>query len=79
MAKATYPEWKYSALLASLGRGEDVERYIDLAGYQPPPLATIYGWRTRNSIPPRWLPLLLMIAQEQGLIKNIRDILEVPK
>jgi hypothetical protein len=73
--KNKYPEWKYSDLVASFGRGEDVSRMIDLAGYKPPPLKTIYGWRTRNSIPGRWVPLLIMLAQEQGLIKDIRTLL----
>ena len=66
-----YPEYKYRELLASIGNDRAVQDVLASYGYDVPSARVIEGWRSRNSVPPRWLPLLIQhaMAQPRGLSK----------
>jgi hypothetical protein len=69
--KRDYPTYKYRELIAAVGSDEDVQNLIREHGYEAPTVWVIRGWRTRNSIPARWLPILLMQAISEGLVSDI--------
>ena len=62
------PSWKYRELVAALGGDGAVADLIDQAGFEPPPIKTIGGWRVRNSVPATYLPLLIEAAFERDLM-----------
>lgn len=73
-----YPEGKWVELLASIGSNEDVANVLLAAGYDTPPLGSIQGWRTRKSVPTRWVPVLLewAMAQPDGIDKPTKVLRE---
>lgn len=72
------PEWRFRELLHSLGTANEICWLLFGKGYQPPPEDTVQGWRTRDSVPGCWVPVLLMIALEKGFIKSIADLKPIP-
>lgn len=65
-----YPELKVKELLDAIGSDRQIAALLRSYGYEAPPLASIRGWRSRNSIPSRWVPLLVGWAMERGDIKK---------
>ena len=61
-----YPELKVKELLDAIGSDKQIAELLRSFGYEAPPLASIRGWRSRNSIPVRWLPLLMGWAMDRG-------------
>lgn len=70
-----YPTYKYRALIAAIGTDEEVQELLAACGFDPPPQATIRGWRTRNSVPARWAPLLITQAMVSGRLKDTAALL----
>jgi len=71
-----YPVYKYKALIAAIGTDDEVAALIKDCGFDPPPLATIRGWRTRNSVPARWAPLLITKAMTAGRLRDTSALLQ---
>ena len=69
-----HPSWKYLELIAALGDDAAVAELIRSEGFDPPSLKTIAGWRMRNSMPSRWLPLLVELAMERKIIDHISQL-----
>ena len=61
------PIWNYDKLMEGLGPDREIQRLIVAAGFAPPPLKTIAGWRHRRSIPAKWSPILMQEAERRGL------------
>lgn len=66
--------WKYKELITALGGPQGVADRLSERGIAPPPASTIRGWQTRSSVPGRYSPLLIMIAQEVGVLRDIRHL-----
>jgi hypothetical protein len=73
-----YPEHDFKTLLAAIGSDKDVATLIRDYGYEAPPLASIRGWRSRNSIPSRWVPLLVGWAMQKGVMKTPETLIRSP-
>lgn len=72
--KPRFPKWKYKQLVVALGSNDEISSRIVKAGFDPPPSKTIAGWRTRGSVPSKWLPLLVMFAEAEGLLDDWRSL-----
>ena len=72
------PEWRFKHILRSLGTADDIRWLLFGKGYTPPPEDTIQGWRNRNSIPGKWVPVIIELAQEKRLIRDVADLKPVP-
>ena len=72
--KPVQPAWRYYDLLILLGSANEIRRMLEAKGYKPPPENTVQGWRNRNSIPGKWVPVMLQLAVEKGFIKDIDDL-----
>jgi len=77
-SQRVYPQYRYRALLAGIGSDRDIQKLIVSYGFDAPTEATIRGWRVRNSIPSRWLPLLVHRAMREGWVKDATSLLEMP-
>ena len=78
MKDRNYPTYKYRELLASVGSDKDVQDMIASYGFDRPSLAVIRGWRSRNSIPSRWLPLVMHRVMKDGVLTNVATLVEAP-
>lgn len=78
IADRLYPEYDFRTLLAAIGNDKAVSDLIASYGYEAPPIASIRGWRSRNSIPSRWALLLLAWAMEKGVVKNPETLIKEP-
>lgn len=74
-----YPEYDFRLLLTAIGTNKDVQDAIRSYGFEPPPPGSISGWRARNSIPGRWVPLLVSWAGQNGLINGAGDAINLLK
>jgi len=76
IARETYrrPEWRFKDILMYLGTAGDIRNLLKAKGYQPPPEDTVQGWRNRNSIPGKWVPVLIELAIERQMIRDIDDL-----
>jgi len=75
MSKSPKLRWKFTELIDALGGPKATADLISKRGIAPPPIETIKGWRYRNVIPSDWLPLIIMIAQEEKkLLRNLRGL-----
>ena len=74
--KARSPKWNWLALIVALGTDRDIADRIVAAGFDPPPIKTIAGWRTRRSIPSKWAPLMIKIAIDDRLLKSVGALLQ---
>lgn len=61
------PVWRYREILSQLGDNQDISRTIMAYGFDPPSEPSIQSWRVRNSIPGKWLPLIVDIALHSGI------------
>lgn len=68
------PEWRFKQILLELGTAEEVCWLLFGKGFEPPPEDTVQGWRNRNSIPGCWVPVIMELAFEKGLIETIDDL-----
>lgn len=77
MAERQYdaPSWDFYNLLDRLGSVADVRQIIDEAGYNVPPRETVQGWRSRNAVPGCWVPVLIQVGLDRGLINRVDDLL----
>jgi hypothetical protein len=73
-----YPQYKYRDLLEVIGNDRDVQAALEQFGYDVPSTRVIEGWRSRNSVPPRWLPLLLQHAMNRGDVRKPEELLKAP-
>jgi len=78
LTERNYPDYKFRELLAAVGNDQEVQDVIVTAGFEPPTAHVIRGWRRRNSIPPRWLPILMHKAMAKGVIRSADDLLKAP-
>jgi hypothetical protein len=78
MQDRIYPRYRYRDLMASVGSDQDIQDLIASHGYDRPTLPVIRGWRSRNSIPSRWLPLLIDRAMRDGTLRKMTSLLETP-
>ncbi len=69
------PVWKIRDIIDQLGGVGGVQDKLMKKGLFPPPIDTIQGWSTRNSVPGAWSPALFGLAQEAHLIKTPFDAL----
>jgi hypothetical protein len=70
------PTPNYRLLLAAIGNDAEVASVLLLGGMKPPALSTIKGWRKRNTVPGKWVPVLLAWAQEHGVLSDLRKLME---
>jgi len=68
------PSWKYRELVSAFGDDLDVAEVIRAAGFKPPSVKTIEGWRMRDSVPSSWLPLLIDAALAKGLLDSVSQL-----
>ena len=73
-----YPTYKYRELLESIGSDEEIRKLIRSHGFEAPSLPVIKGWRMRNSIPTKWLPLLMHRAMQDGALMDVSKLLKTP-
>ena len=73
-----FPSYKFRDLLAAVGSDQEIQDLIASHGLDRPTLAVIRGWRSRNSIPSRWLPLVLHRVMSEGNLKDMTALLETP-
>ena len=76
--KGKLPEWRYTELITSLGTANEIIDRMKIEGLAAPPRLTILGWRQRNSIPARWLPLMIQWGIQDMLLKGIHDLRKNP-
>lgn len=69
-------KWKYRELIRALGGVSGIKEHFLSRGVEPPPEDTIRGWRTRNSIPGKWSPLVIMIAMEENILKSVQQLIK---
>jgi len=63
IAQRNLPKYEFRAFLDALGSDQEIHELIAESGYESPTVSVIRNWRSRNSIPTRWLPFLLRVAQ----------------
>ena len=68
------PEWRYKDLLVGLGTSGEVRALLKDKGYAPPPEDTVQGWKNRNSIPGKWVPVLIELAIEKGIVRDVSQL-----
>ena len=55
-------------------RQAEIADKLVLCGFARVPVNTITGWKRRNRIPPFWLPVLIQMGINEGVIGNIMDL-----
>jgi hypothetical protein len=75
MSMTTKYKWKFRELIAALGGAAELTRKIEDYGFDPPPYQTVKGWQTRSSIPPHHVLIVLMIAQDEGVLPKLSALL----
>ena len=65
------PRWQYRELVVALGSDDEVAQLIRAAGYNPPPVKTVAGWRARNSVSAKWAPLLIDFAIKRKILPGV--------
>jgi len=78
IGERAYPVYKYRELLQSIGTDADIQALIRSYGYDSPTVPVIKGWRMRNSIPTRWLPLLMHRAIQSGDLTDVTRLVKSP-
>lgn len=73
------PEWRFRSVLKSLGTADDIRWMIFGKGYTPPLEDTIQGWRNRNSVPGKWVPVIIEIALDKQIIHRLSDLKQKPR
>ncbi len=65
--------WKYRELLIALGRDAEIAEMVSARGL-PVKAWAVTAWRRRDSIPPQYLPMVLLLAKERGLIEGVENL-----
>lgn len=65
------PEWRFKDFFDDNGGPEGVQQIILAEGFKPPPVMTVVGWRHRNSIPSKWLLVLMLAASRRNKLKTL--------
>ena len=76
--KRAYPTYKYRELLESISSDDEVRKLIQSHGFESPSVPVIKGWRMRNSIPTKWLPLLMHKAMQDGALMDVGKLMKGP-
>lgn len=63
------PQWRVREFIDEIGGAYALCQIISEAGYQPPPIMTVLGWRFRESIPSKWLLVLFVAAMRKNKLK----------
>lgn len=71
------PEWNIRGLIQMLGGVQALRDRFLAAGFDPPPLQTMIGWRRRNSAPCDWALALLMVASEDPSLPVTHQLLSL--
>ena len=69
--RAAEPAWSFKNLLMVLGTAKEIQELLRQRGYHPPPEDTIQGWRNRNSIPGKWVPVFIQMGIDRKFIADI--------
>lgn len=72
--KLRSPNWNIRKLYESLGSAEGLIAHMRARGYEPPCLMTVRGWGHRQSIPAKWLLVVLMVAFDERIIRDISQL-----
>lgn len=72
----TPPEPDYAGLIAKIGTDHVVSTMLFEKTGQMVPDNSINGWRLRNSVPASWVPTLIEIGVDKGVIKGAADIMK---
>ena len=73
-----YPDYKFRELLQAIGTDQEIVDGIKTYGYAPPAVSSLKGWRSRNSIPSKWLPLLMYMAMRDGVLRDVQSLMRGP-
>ena len=73
-----YPVYKFRELMESIGSDQEIVNLIKSHGYEAPSVPVIKGWRMRNSIPTKWLPLLMHKAMQNGDLRDVSRLVKEP-
>lgn len=68
-------KWKYRELIAAMGGAAELTRKIEDAGFTPPPYQTVKGWQTRSSIPAHYILIVLLLAQDEGVLPKLSALM----
>lgn len=79
IAHRRHPENKFRELLDSIGNDKEIAALIEQHGYEAPPLASIRGWRSRNSVPSKWVPLLIWWAMKTDVVDDVRKLIKLAR
>ena len=76
MNKQTYvaPTWRFDVLIDAQKPYRRIAERLHAKGYPMLPLSTIAGWRKRNSMPPYWVPAMIELGLEAGVIQTIDNL-----
>lgn len=69
-----HPRWRWAGLVEGLGTAQHISDTLQQRGYPRVPLSTIWNWKMRNSIPTMWVPPMLQLGLEAGLISKLEDL-----
>lgn len=75
MKSAAKLQWKWRKLIVALGGPKSVCDHIARRGVRPPAWETVKGWQTRNSVPGRFAPLMILIGMEEKLPGQEKPVL----
>src|SRR5262245_1999316 len=78
VTQRNYPTYRYREMLAAIGSDKDVQALIESAGFEKPTINVIRGWRARNSIPSRWLPLIMHRLMQEGALSSPAKLIKEP-
>jgi hypothetical protein len=69
------PLWRVRDIITHLGGVGGVAEKLMAKGYHPPRADTMQGWVTRNQIASPWVPAVLGLAMDEGLIRHPEELL----
>jgi hypothetical protein len=78
VSERNYPQYRYREMLAAVGTDKDIQDLIASYGFERPTLNVIRGWRSRNSVPSRWLPLIVHKLMQEGALTSAANLLKEP-
>jgi hypothetical protein len=78
VSERNYPQYRYREMLAAIGSDKDVQDLIASFGFEKPTINVIRGWRVRNSVPSRWLPLIVHKLMQEGTLTSTAKLLKGP-
>jgi hypothetical protein len=67
-------QWKWKELIVALDGPKAVCDHIARRGVRPPSWNTVKGWQTRNSVPGRFAPLMILIGMEEKVLPSVNNL-----